>query len=170
MADSQDIGRRQEQAVARFFRTWWPECDRMVRTGYRSAKRTRRDEGDITGLPFTVQVKGHGKTGDQFVPGKTLTDIWAATCDQAVADGKPFGVIIEKRIGQADVADWFAWLPWPLLTKVGDGLAFYGIEAGDYAECTDRDFVRLSVNGFMSWMFQHVDQLSVTAAPAVSGV
>lgn len=105
------MGRETEQRVSRHLRQYWPESKRLVRTGYRNKHHVSPDEGDLHGLPFGVQVKGHGKGASQFVPGVVLAAIWDDANDQALAAGLPFAVIIEKRIGTVDVDAWFAWLP-----------------------------------------------------------
>jgi hypothetical protein len=47
-----------------------------------------------------------------------LADIWEEANGQALACGLPFAVIIEKRLGCADVDAWFAWLPMRLVANL----------------------------------------------------
>jgi len=117
-ASNRYSGRETEQRVARFLRQYWPASKRLVRTGWRNRHTESGDEGDFAGVPFLVQAKGHQRGADQFVPGKKLADIWEAANDQALAAGLPFAVIIEKRIGCAEVDGWFAWLPMRLVANL----------------------------------------------------
>lgn len=117
-ASNRYSGRETEQRVARFLRQYWPASKRLVRTGWRNRHTESGDEGDFAGVPFLVQAKGHQRGADQFVPGKKLADIWEAANDQALAAGLPFAVIIEKRIGCAEVDGWFAWLPVRLVASL----------------------------------------------------
>lgn len=110
-ASSRYVGRETEQAVARFLRRYWPEAVRMVRTGWAGAGGESADPGDLHGVPFAVQVKGHKRGAPQFVPGVVLAEIWDDANNQAMASGLPFAVIIEKRQGTQDVGRWYAWLP-----------------------------------------------------------
>ena len=117
-ASNRYSGRETEQRAARFLRQYWPESKRLVRTGWRNKHTESSDEGDFAGVPFLVQAKGHQRGADQFVPGKKLADIWEEANNQALAAGLPFAVIVEKRIGCAEVDGWFAWLPIRLVTSL----------------------------------------------------
>lgn len=111
-ASSRYVGRKTEQDVARHLRQWWPQCVRQVRTGFRSHRFTSSDPGDLAGLPFACQVKGHKRNAPQFTPARARK-LWTApggVVEQAAASGQNFGVMIEKRVGSADVDSWFAWV------------------------------------------------------------
>jgi hypothetical protein len=83
-----------------------------VRTGFRSRRFTSSDPGDLTGLPFTCQVKGHKRNAPQFTPAKARK-LWVGArgvVEQAAANGHDFGVIVEKKVGVRDVDQWYAWV------------------------------------------------------------
>lgn len=117
-ASSRYVGRETEQAVARFLRRYWPDATRAVRTAWATQDGESADPGDLYGVPFAVQVKGHKRGAPQFVPGKELADIWEEANSQALASGLPFAVIIEKRQQCADVGRWYAWLPMRLVASL----------------------------------------------------
>lgn len=110
-ASSRYVGRETEQATARFLRRYWPDATRAVRTAWATKDGVSDDPGDLYGVPFAVQVKGHKRGAAQFVPGTALAEIWEEANNQALTSGLPFAVVIEKRQGTQDVARWFAWLP-----------------------------------------------------------
>jgi len=116
---SRYVGRETEQAVARHLRRYWPEAVRMVRTGWAHVDGgVSSDPGDLHGVPFAVQVKGHKRGTPHFVPDKELAKIWEEANSQALTSGLPFAVIIEKRQGTQDVDRWFAWLPVRLVASL----------------------------------------------------
>jgi len=116
---SRYVGRETEQAVARHLRRYWPEAVRMVRTGWAHVDGgVSSDPGDLHGVPFAVQVKGHKRGTPHFVPDKALAEIWEEANGQALTSGLPFAVIIEKRQGTQDVDRWFAWLPVRLVASL----------------------------------------------------
>ena len=110
-ASSRYVGRETEQAAARFLRLYWPDATRAVRTAWATQDGESVDPGDLYGVPFAAQIKGHKRGAPQFVPGKELAAIWEEANDQALAAGLPFAVIVEKRQGTQDVGRWYAWLP-----------------------------------------------------------
>jgi hypothetical protein len=129
-ASNRYSGRETEQRVARHLRQFWPESKRLVRTGFRNGHSESADEGDLHGIPFAVQIKGHQRGAPQFVPGKALADLWSDANNQAMAHSLPFAVIIEKRLGCADVDDWFAWLPMRLNVALATCATLINMEPG----------------------------------------
>jgi hypothetical protein len=117
-ASNRYSGRETEQAVARFLRQCWPDATRAVRTAWSGQDGDSADPGDLHGVPFGVQIKGHQRGAPQFVPGKTLAAIWEEANAQALTSGLPFAVIVEKRQGTQDVARWYAWAPVRLVASL----------------------------------------------------
>jgi hypothetical protein len=117
-ASNRYSGRETEQAVARFLRQSWPDATRAVRTAWSGQDGDSADPGDLHGVPFGVQIKGHQRGAPQFVPGKTLAAIWEEANAQALTSGLPFAVIVEKRQGTQDVARWYAWAPVRLVASL----------------------------------------------------
>lgn len=158
-----NAGKDRERRVAAWFRETWPDADRSVRTGYAVSDRVSQDQGDLIGLPFLVQVKGHLRGSAQFTPGKELHDILVATLAQTRAARLPFGFVIEQRIGVADVGGWYAWMSvdqllW--LTRHQFSTDYDASHAGP--------LVRLSVNSIIGWLKARFDvEVGVpTAGPA----
>lgn len=93
-----------ERAVVAFLRdNGWPNAERAVRTGYRTAERTSVDPGDITGTPGLLwQVKDVAK--DETAKWLTETEV------QRYSAGVDIGVLVHKRRGHAKSGEWWAWV------------------------------------------------------------
>ncbi|MGD9991108.1 hypothetical protein [Pseudonocardia sp.] len=96
-------GSTAELAVARYLRTvGFPGAERAVRTGYRTATRTSPDPGDIAGIPgLVISVK------DAQV--ERLTS-WLTEVRVMTATGGELGLLVHKRRGHANPANWWCWL------------------------------------------------------------
>lgn len=108
MASSRAIGVKGERDVAVYFRQFpeWPNARRRVAAGWRNAHTQHQDQGDLADVePFCVQVKRLSRP----LVGKLLTDTWHETCAQAVA-GNRHPIIVERRVGHADVGRWWTHL------------------------------------------------------------
>lgn len=104
---SRDKGAQAERDLARFLRAWWPDAERAVVTGWKTARRAFEDRGDIRGTPGLVwQVKAVADMSDATIEG-ALIDTEA----QAVASGADYGVLVQRRLGKSDPGRWWAWLP-----------------------------------------------------------
>lgn len=102
MSRESALGRTGENAVAIALR----------RHGFPAAERKRptgtRDQGDITGVPFTVQVKG----GNGGASNRTRLAEWTDALEVQVANaGADTGVLVVKRVRKAAADDWFAVQP-----------------------------------------------------------
>lgn len=157
-ASSRYVGRETEQRVSRHLRQHWPDCTRQIRTGWRNAASSSDDPGDLAGLPFACQVKGHKRGSKQFTL-KQVHKIWTQAVRQAAAVGMPFPVVIEKVMGTADVGAWFAWLTpelrdW-LWEPIDDGPpAEAELESWDACEATEwalteRGLIKMTVTEFV---------------------
>ena len=119
MANSRAIGVQGERDVAKYFRQFpeWPKARRLVAAGWRNGSTEHQDEGDLAGVdPFCLQVKRLSRP----LTGKLLTDVWDATCTQAMA-GNRHPIIIERRAGHAEVGRWWAHLSSRLYVTVLTG-------------------------------------------------
>ncbi len=158
-----NIGKDRERRVAAWFRDHWPDAERSVRTGYSAGDRVSPDQGDLIGLPFLVQVKGHARGSKQFTPSKEVHDILVATLDQARAARLPFGCVIEQRLGVADVGGWYVWM-------AADQLLWLTRHqfSTDYDALHPGPLVRLSVNSIIGWLHSRFDvEVDIpTAGPA----
>lgn len=100
--DSRRKGITAEQHAARWFAEHvHRDAYRVVRTGWSSNGRAAQDPGDLALPGLCVQVKNLARP----LVGKLLLDTWEATVTQA-GDRQP--MILEKRVGTADVGHW--WL------------------------------------------------------------
>jgi hypothetical protein len=133
-------GLQAERDVANYLKAHGlTEARRSVVTGHA----TLADAGDIAGVPgFAIQVKNLARR----LEGKLLADTWAETCTQATELGiqqrsgtvmRP--VIIEKRVGSADVGRWWLHTDVGILVRMTTGVwrwspsaaALVRIEVGD---------------------------------------
>lgn len=117
-----DVGKDTEQRVARYLREHggFPNAERTVRTGYRTAARTVQDAGDIDGTPgLCWQVKSLRPTdrAERAVAGWLLE-----VEDQRVRSGADLGVLVVRRWGTTDVGRWWAFLDIVDLIQATGGL------------------------------------------------
>lgn len=118
--NSQAKGKRGELAVVDYLKPWFPDARRTVRTGFRNAKTSAADDGDIDGTPglcFQVKV-----LADELVSGKVLQDIHAETVEQAAGR---LPLIVNKRSGRGEVGQWWVWLPIGDLVQLKSGMPSY---------------------------------------------
>lgn len=123
--NSQAKGKRGELAVVDYLKPWFPDARRTVRTGFRNAKSSAADEGDIDGTPgmcFQVKV-----LADELVSGKVLQGIYAETVEQA-AGRMP--LIVNKRNGLGEVGQWWVWLAVGDLVRLKSGMPSYMVDGG----------------------------------------
>lgn len=134
----QEIGRaarrkgiEAEQAVARFYaRNGWPHARRMVQTGWHVGDKINRDRGDIDGTPGLVtQVR----TSTSDMTGATLAAAMDDTTRQTIAAGADYGLLVVRRAGKADPANWWAWL------TIGDLVSLVATAHGPGINTTHRD-------------------------------
>ena len=107
MISSGGKGKRAERQLAEYLRSvGWPRAERAVVTGFNAGTRAVADAGDISGTPYTWQVKHYsGGLSDEQV----LTFMAEARA-QAAQAGTRLGILVERRDGKADPAQWWAWL------------------------------------------------------------
>lgn len=101
-------GAKSERDLARFLREQgWPDAERKADNGWKTHDRESADHGDIRGTPRLVwQLK--------YVTGMSDREIADAMHDaetQATAAGADYGIMVQRRTGKADPAEWWAWLP-----------------------------------------------------------
>ncbi len=109
-------GHAAELAVVKWLRAWGIQADR-IQAG------THKDKGDISGIPgVVIEVKDR----KQHNWGEYFNQLY----EQMLNANAFHGVIIVKRAGQTDVADWMAVMPaheWlmlahPQLKGLDDGI------------------------------------------------
>lgn len=106
-----------------FVELGYENARRMIRTGTRK----HADEGDLDGLPFTVQAKT--KKGD--VGDAELARWLQATDEQRLVKGHGVGLLIIKRNGHGAIGSSWVWIRLPALVfltgasyrTIGDALA-----------------------------------------------
>lgn len=91
-----------ERDLVRWLRAnGWPQAERTVVTGYRTAQRERRDGGDITGTPgITWSLK------DCAV--ERIAEWWSEL--EAMDGHRDVRLLVVKRRGHADPGLWWCWL------------------------------------------------------------
>lgn len=108
-------GKDAEQRVARYLREHgWPNAERHVRTGYRTAGRALVDPLDITGTPGIVWS----------VKADTSAQVrsWLHETEQVRRyQGADLGVLVVRRSGKASPARWWAWAPFGVLIQLTTG-------------------------------------------------
>jgi hypothetical protein len=113
MTTPQSIGRasrakgiRAERELAKYLRTWWPEAERAVVTGFRAGDHVCDDRGDIRGAGELVwQCKNVATLTD-----KDVDDILEETRIQTYAARAHYGIVVQRRQGKTDPGKWWAWL------------------------------------------------------------
>jgi hypothetical protein len=135
---SGDKGKRAELALAQYLRSaGWPDAERSVVTGFKASTREVQDAGDISGTPYTWQVKHYsGGLSDEQV----LTFMAEARAQAAQARTR-LGILVERRDGKADPAQWWAWL-----RTVDLGLPL-GVDLSPFVHTTP---VRMHVGGLVA--------------------
>lgn len=99
-------GKQTELRLAAYLRNHgWPDANRTVRTGWRTATREDPDVGDIRGAPGLVWQAKSGATMSDLDIETALAD----TIRQAVA--ADYGILVLRRTGKTDVGKWWAYLP-----------------------------------------------------------
>jgi Holliday junction resolvase len=91
-------GNAAERAVVQYLKEHGFEQARRTQAG------TRHDIGDIDGVPgLAIEVKNHAKLA--------LAEWVDQLEDEIVAKRVPSGIVIVKRRGHADPADWYCVTP-----------------------------------------------------------
>ena len=86
-----------ETRVAGFLVKWWPKVTRLAPAG-------AADCGDLGGVPdLCVQVKSQKRM--------CLAEWVDQAQTQAERAGKPYAVVVHRRWGKGDPAQWYATLP-----------------------------------------------------------
>ncbi|WP_086669100.1 hypothetical protein [Lentzea kentuckyensis] len=96
-------GHQAERDLAAYLRRWWPDAERKPDNGWRSGDRVSADVGDIRGVPGVVW---QCKNVDRLNINKAMEE----TATQAVVAEADYGVLVERRPGRADPAEWWAWV------------------------------------------------------------
>ena len=102
-----------ERDVVKYLKQWYPYVDRRLAGA-------TLDKGDISGIPgVTIEIKNHA--------GMDLAG-WVEELKVEMANDNAWtGVVLHKRKGKGDPADWYATMPasvWiELLKRVTDGKA-----------------------------------------------
>lgn len=106
-------GAQAERDVVAWLKQWYPYVDRRLAGA-------TLDKGDISGIPgVTIEIKNHA--------GMDLAG-WVEELKVEMANDNAWtGVVLHKRKGKGDPADWYATMPasvWiELLKRVMDGKA-----------------------------------------------
>lgn len=96
----------------------WPDARRSVSTGWATKGRKHQDQGDIAGTPgLCFQLKN---VADPPNEGATLTTWFRETTEQALPDRLP--LLVVKRPGRSDPAEWHLWIRVHVLTELETGM------------------------------------------------
>jgi hypothetical protein len=143
-------GKEFERAVCAYLRPLWPEVDRTVVAGYRTADRVRADAGDVhfgtPELPVIVQAKDVTGSFPRGLANKKLDDLLAETRAQRDAAGAVLGLLVEKRGGFASAGDAWVHLDALELYVIIDGWQ----EAIDACRLIGAHFTHLDEHGRVS--------------------
>ncbi len=116
-----NVGKDTEQRLARYLRgVGWPNAERTVRTGYRTAARTVQDAGDIDGTPgLCWQAKSlrPADRAEREVAGWLVDVEW-----QRARAGADIGLLLVRRWGTTDVGRWWCFLDAVDLVQATGGL------------------------------------------------
>lgn len=114
---NRDKGNTTERDLAKWLRTWYPEAERSVAAGFKTAADPSRgqDRGDIRdafvpGHPIVWQVKNVTGSHPNGLAGKALIQFLVACRMQRDAAKAELGLLVEKRAGHASPAAWFVHL------------------------------------------------------------
>lgn len=114
---NRDKGNTTERDLAKWLRTWYPEAERSVAAGFKTAKDPSRgqDRGDIRDgylplHPIVWQVKNVTGSHPNGLAGKALIQFLVACRMQRDAAKADLGLLVEKRLGHASPAAWFVHL------------------------------------------------------------
>lgn len=113
-AMSRNKGAAAERALVGYLRrAGFGGAERAVRTGYRTATRTSRDPGDVTGTPGIIWSCKDVATTAANKP--SVFASWFAELD--AMDGRPDDVrlLVHKRVGYTDPGLWWCWMRLPTL-------------------------------------------------------
>lgn len=102
-------GKETERAVVRWLRgNGFPGADRTRRTGGRSGPREWGDEGDVGLCPGVIaQVKRCQNTSRAE---RNVNQWMRDTRQQTTAAGAELGLLVVRRTGTADVAEWWCFV------------------------------------------------------------
>lgn len=97
----------------------WPDAERAVRTGFRTAERASADPGDIRGCPGLVWSL---KYLSEDLTQNRATILLDETAAMRPEDGHhaPIGILVERRKGRLP-ARWWCWLWLDQLAKLTGG-------------------------------------------------
>lgn len=96
----------------------WPDARRSVSTGWTTKGRKYQDQGDIAGTPgLCFQLKNVANPPNE---GAELTTWFRDATDQALPDRLP--LLVVKRLGRSDPADWHLWVRVHVLIELEIGM------------------------------------------------
>lgn len=129
--------RRKGAQAERDVVTWlrangWPGAERAIATGNRSGDRVRLDPGDISGTPGLVWQVKDTATFDQ--PAQRTAAL-AETEAQRVAAGAEIGLLVRRKRGTTNVAQWEAWLSAHVLSRLLLKLPIHDLDRRGYPVC-----------------------------------
>jgi len=99
-------GIKAERDLAAYLRTWWPDAERAVVTGFRSGEHVSADQGDIRGAGNVVWQCKHVAT----LSDTQVIEILEQTRNQTYAAGAAYGIFVQRRQGKTHPGHWWAWL------------------------------------------------------------
>jgi hypothetical protein len=123
MVDSQAKGKRAERDLVNYLKQVWPEARRHVRTGdlYSADEGDIRLDGSQGQGCVVIEVK-------HYAGGLTRTQVGAflLKLETSQCRGTDLGVLIERREGSSNPADWYAHLTLATLEKLTRGATTMG--------------------------------------------
>lgn len=127
---SRNKGAKAERDLCTWLRPIWPKVDRTQRTGYRTAARQRRDNGDISGTPgITWSVKDAER--------HYIESWWAELLEMEhevplPLEQAPIRLLVVKNNGHSCPADWWCWQSLTQLVELTTNGAYGVGAAGDH--------------------------------------
>ena len=146
---SRNKGAKSERDLCTWLRPVWPDVDRLVRTGYRTTVRQRKDNGDITGTPGIIWSV---KDCERHYIAQWWAELLEMKHETPLPETQtPIRLLVVKNAGHASPGEWWCWMPLYQLVTISTGLSLAIPEPGgdDLVRCRlDTAVTRLRIFGY----------------------
>lgn len=117
---SREKGVKAERDLCAWLRPWWPDVDRTQRTGYRTALRQRKDNGDIAGTPGIIWSV---KDAERHYIAHWWTELVNMQLEHPLPQWAPVPIrlLVVKNAGHANPGEWWCWMPLYQLAALATG-------------------------------------------------